>query len=304
MLGWDRLIRVFLQTKLFHGVSENTIQNYFWRLKCFSQFVKVPPTEVSKEHILHFLTTLREQGKKPSTIYHYHTVLKVFFKWLAEEGLRKDNPTQGLKAPKVNLPVPEPVTLEHFLRAISLLKPTTYNQARTLALLCFLLDTGCRVSEALNLRVGDVDLVGKVAVIRQGKGGKQRFVFFSPNTARLLHKYLQLRERRFGEFKDDDWLFLGNTGNKMERTQVRHIWHRLQKRAGLKPLRVHSLRSGFARIYLLNGGDAFTLQMLLGHSSPTMTYRYVRLWAKDLQETYGKFSPLGKVRLKLGRDVQ
>ena len=298
VFSWDNLINSFILNKKLQGVSPNTVANYTSRLQVFSRVVQKPPTKVTKEDIAGFLVGLKEKGRKPSTLYHYCVTLKVFFKWLQEEGLRDDNPCKDIPLPKLPSALPAPVTLEHFLQAISHLKTTSFLQVRALALFSFLFDTGCRVSEALSLTVGDVDLLNKTAVIKQGKGGKQRVVFFSPTTARVIHKYLLLREKKLGSFSQRDWLFVNRDGSRMHKDNVHKIWQRLQRKAGLKPLPVHALRAGFARAYLLSGGDAFTLQFLLGHSDIKTTARYVRLWGQDLQEAYIQHSPLAKVKLK------
>ncbi|MCS3918628.1 site-specific integrase [Fervidibacter sacchari] len=97
----------------------------------------------------------------------------------------------------------------------------------------------------------------------------------------------------------DDFVFAYTNGSQLDRRYVNKAWHKAQKRAGLAPLPFHGLRHGFARLWLLRGGDAFSLQILLGHTTPVMTRRYVTLWGSDLKQIHAKVSPVDKLSFKV-----
>jgi site-specific recombinase XerD len=225
-------------------------------------------------------------------------VLKSFFNWLRAEGLREDNPVAPVQF-KPAQPLPRTVTETHFLQSISTLNPNKFEDLRWLALFVVAYDTGARLSELLNLRVGDLDLVNRMAKI-WGKGRKERVIYFGQKTAQILRRYLTARMVRENRtLTPDDLVFVTLNNNPIPRSAVCRAWHKAQKKAGLTPLPFHGLRHGFARRWLLNKGDAFSLQILLGHSSPETTRRYVTLWGSDLKEIHARVSPVDSLPLRL-----
>jgi len=196
--------------------------------------------------------------------------------------------------PKVEKPLPRTVTEEHLQQALSALNLSKFEHLRNAALFVFAFDSGARLSEILNLRLCDIDLLQKVAKVK-GKGGKERLVYFGNKTAQLLRKYLSQRMLLLGNPSPDDFLFVFKNGNPLDGRYALRAWHEAQKKAGLKVLPFHGLRHGFARAWLLAGGDGFSLQLLLGHSSSATTERYVTLWSSDLQRLHAKFSPADRL---------
>jgi site-specific recombinase XerD len=96
---------------------------------------------------------------------------------------------------------------------------------------------------------------------------------------------------------NDDLVFQSSNFTPLHRRNIYRRWQQLQKQAGLKPLPLHGLRHGFARAWLVSGGDAFSLQIILGHASPETTRRYVTLWASDLQQKHAQHSPVDRLTL-------
>jgi len=117
-------------------------------------------------------------------------------------------------------------------------------------------DSGARLSELINLKVGDVDLLQRCAKV-MGKGGRERIIFFGNLTAQTIKEYLLRRTLLLGQPSPSDFLFVFTNNSPLDRRYVLRAWHRCQRKAGLKPLSFHSLRHGFARMWLLNGGDGF-----------------------------------------------
>ncbi len=129
-----------------------------------------------------------------------------------------------------------------------------------------------------------------------GKGSRERVIIFGQTTAIFLRKYLTMRAflLRHPPLPDEP-LFVFRNGFPLDSRYVLRAWHRAQKRAGLSPLPFHGLRHGFARMWLLHGGDAFSLQLLLEHKSADMTRRYVTLWGHDLKSIHERISPVDKL---------
>src|SRR5581483_2720489 len=161
-------------------------------------------------------------------------------------------------------------------------------QKRLHLLVLFLLDTGCRISEALSVRVPDVDL-DNLLVTLDGKGRKQRVVPFSFELRKSL--YAVCKESR----RAPDALLFENRGRtKLMRCNVLRDVKTLCRNLGFDPPRrtLHAFRHTFAVNYLRRGGSVFHLQKVLGHSTLEMTRRYANLVTADLQAVHERVSLL------------
>jgi integrase/recombinase XerD len=145
------------------------------------------------------------------------------------------------------------------------------------------------VSEALGLRVKDVDLDNLLLTIINGKGSKQRIIPCSFELRKELFRHITS-----AKLSGDQLLFATDEGNPLDRHVVCRSVKLLCKRLGFKaPARaVHALRLTFATHYLRRGGSTFHLQKVLGHSTLEMTRRYANLLTEDLQAVHERLSLL------------
>ena len=168
---------------------------------------------------------------------------------------------------------------------------TTALRNRTIILL--LLDTGIRASELCGLAIKDADLTNK-RILVLGKGNKERAVPISPRTAKTLWRYLTT------ERKDEPVnapLFLGSEGDPLNRDALLKLLIRLRAKAGVNDCHPHRFRHTFAVNFLRNGGNAFELQMALGHTTLQMVQTYLALAQADLDAAHRKASPVENWRL-------
>jgi integrase/recombinase XerD len=180
------------------------------------------------------------------------------------------------------------------------------NRARFVGLrdYCFLLtllDTGMRLSEALNLKVGDLDLEEMwVNVI--GKGNKERRVALSARLLVELKPYLRKRDSAVTAVgvPDSPWVFPNDVGKLCSKAIQKNL-KIYGAQADLKRVRVspHTFRHTFAVNFVRNGGDPFTLQKILGHSSLETTRRYCELAEEDVLRRHRELTPLSTMDLKL-----
>src|SRR5690606_10487166 len=127
-----------------------------------------------------------------------------------------------------------------------------------------LLDTGARAQELCDLKIGDINKQTGMVMIRHGKGDKERVVYLGKIAQEAMWRYLAKREFK----RPDDPLFMTAKRGPMDRHMLRKMLKRAGERAGLtEPVYPHRMRHTFAISYLRNGGDIYTLQKLLGHSS-------------------------------------
>ncbi len=150
------------------------------------------------------------------------------------------------------------------------------------------MDTGCRISEALGVRISDIDL-DNLLVILDGKGRKQRIVPFSFELRRAIFRYCQETKR-----PPDHLLFASRNGTALGRRTVLRDVKLLCKRLGFEPpvRTLHAFRHTFALNYVRRGGSVFHLQKVLGHSSLEMTRRYANLATADLQAAHERLTLL------------
>jgi integrase/recombinase XerD len=191
-----------------------------------------------------------------------------------------------LQEPKVILPTFSDVQVKRIVT----MKPTSEYERRRHLLVLFLLDTGCRISEALGVRVRDVDF-DNLLVTLDGKGRKQRVVPFSFALRKVMFRYVTDYGRR-----PERLLLATRSETELSRNNVLRDVKGLCRDLGFTPPRrtLHATRHTFALNYLRSGGSVFHLQKVLGHSSLEVSKKYVNLVTTDLQAVHERVSLLSK----------
>lgn len=302
--GWQQTVTAYLSFLQLRGVSHRTIETRAGVFKLFHRFheeecLSCTPATCSTQHCSAYIPWLRRRGDKPATVDSHYRFLRAFFNWMVAEGLRADNPILAVPKVKLDNPLPRTVTEDHLLAVLRVLNHNDFATLRNRALFLLAFDSGARLGELINLRLADVDLTQRTAIVR-GKGNRERLIYFGAATAQALIRYLTRRALLFGEVSPNDFLFVSTDGSQMKRNAVLLCWRRAQRKAGVPQLTFHGLRHGFARAWLLAGGDAFSLQLLLGHRSATTTQRYVHLWAHDLAKLHQQHSPVDRLLRERG----
>jgi integrase/recombinase XerD len=253
------------------NVSPATIEWYTQSLRWLGS--ESPSTGDLKDFVLR----MRAKGLKATACNNRIRAVNAYLKW-AGSPLR----VPKLKEPELILPT---FTLDQVHR-LTRYRPKTFYQKRLHMIVLTLLDTGCRISEALGLRIEDCDLDSLLLTVT-GKGGKQRRLPFSLELRRVLVRYCADLHRK-------EFLFSTQRGRKLGRRVVLRDVKVLCKRLGFDPpaRTLHAFRHTFAVNYLRRGGGVFHLQRVLGHSSLEMTRRYANLMTEDLQSIHQQVSLL------------
>ena len=212
-----------------------------------------------------------------ANVQNHVRVLRAFSSWLHREGYTENNVLARLKVPSAPRKILETLSDEEIKQLFAGADQNTMAGCRNAAMLLLFLDTGLRLSELLNLHTDDVHIKDQWLKV-MGKGQKERGVPFGSRSAKLLQRYLfYFRPEPVWE----DRLFLCIDGSLMTDNTIKLIFARMASRAGVARLHIHLLRHTFATRYLKNGGDVFTLQRILGHSTLEMTRRYVDMVAME-----------------------
>jgi integrase/recombinase XerD len=323
-LSLAKAITGFLQYKAAEGLSPNTLQSYQRDLKLWLEYAGDIPlqqntTALLQQYFVWLRTdyqprriTRNREALASKTIHNFYISLCAFFTW-AQRELQLPNPIKAIPAPKFEQAPIEPFTKEEVEKLLKACEQC--NEAKTTdrrkyimrratgrrdqAIIMTLLDTGLRASELSALKVGDVDLkTGKVLVkhgrLGGAKGGKGRTVFLGKAARRAVWRYLA--EREDGE-EPDAPLFLVKYDRPMNKNALRLLIVHLGEKAGVKKCHPHRFRHTFALTYLRAGGDVFTLQALLGHSTLDMVQHYARLAEIDIEQAHKRASPADNWRL-------
>jgi site-specific recombinase XerD len=231
------------------------------------------------------------------SVQNYVRGLRAFFGWLHREGYTEENILAQLKPPKAPLKLVDVLTQEEVARILCCLDGDSASGCRDMAMAVTFLDSGLRLSELIGIRLVDAHIdQGYLKVM--GKGAKERIVPVGNVAQKALQRYV-FHFRPEPVYEDDDYLFLSLEGKQMKGNAVQLIFSRLARRSGVKRLHVHLCRHTFATNYLINGGDVFSLQQILGHTSLEMVRRYVTLASAQVRVQHRKFSPMD--RMNLGR---
>jgi integrase/recombinase XerD len=294
LTDFDAAIDAFLLSRHLKNLSRETTDWYRRRLKAFAAFCQQrheTPATFSRETVLAYLR-FRLERWTPQTVNGDFRAIKAFARWLVKEGFRADNPTQGIEKLKEPMHYPRTLSDEQVVALVNAIAKhaDTFIGLRDLAFVCLLLDTGLRLSEALNLKLSDLDLAqGFVRVM--GKGGRERLVPIGESIKTVLHRYLL---RRGQVTNAGDWLFITTLATRLTKRQAQIRLSHWAKKAGIEGVRVspHSLRFTFVRKWLQSGGDSIVLQRILGHQTTQMTAYYARLFATDLKDAHKRHSPM------------
>lgn len=209
------------------------------------------------------------------------------------------NPANSIPLPKVPTKLINTFSHEEVSRLIHVCQGSSRNGLRNLSILLLLLDSGIRVSEAAAVGLENLSLTEGYIKITGAKGAKERVVPIGSLVQKSLWKYIN-RSRPQPLIQSVTRLFLNNRGLPLTKNGIQQMLRRYGRRAGLEGVRCspHTFRHTFAKNYLLNGGDIFSLQKILGHSSLASVRIYLNLFTADIKKQHQRFSPVDNLAAK------
>jgi len=236
-----------------------------------------------------------------ATLRTFVRALKVFASWLAasKQAYTEDNRLRLLKLPRKGRTYKQSLTLAELRALVSACDPTSVLGSRDLAMLLALLDGGLRVSDLIQVDVGDVDIETGQFFIASGKGRRTRQVTLGADARRVLQRYAFLRDATAGaKAGRADPFFQTKGGRRFAFTGVRSWLVRLKARAGVPRVHPHLLRHTSAvRFLQVPGADLYTLQEKLGHADIATTREYLHMAEQALGERQRAFSPVDHLGL-------
>jgi site-specific recombinase XerD len=246
------------------GKSPSTVEDYTDKVRLFQDYYGKPADQMGETEILgyqHYL--LNEKKLKPNSANTYNSALRFVF------GVTLDRHINLNRIPHAKyirslpvLPTKEELGFLFYLAG---------NSLRNKAMFMTIYGAGLRASEAINLKVTDIDSEKGRIFIRKSKGGRDRYCLLPKKALEALREY-------WLETQPKDWLFITKQGTQMTSKCIQDAWKAIVKRSGIpKRINVHMLRHCFATHLLDEGNDLFKIKQLLGHSSINSTLWYLQL---------------------------
>ena len=235
------------------------------------------PLVLDRHQLAGFVDSLLTSGLQPATARSRQLGVRRFAAWLVEEQEIPTDPLLGVKAPKLDTQVIEPLTTDQLKAMIKACAGRDLRERRDEAILRLMFETGARAGEVAVLAVGDINLPAGTAIVRRGKGGKGRVVPFGPETALAIDRYL--RVRRTHRLADSDGLWLGDRGKAFSYDALHKSLGMRAQMAGVTGFHPHLLRHTAAHRWLAAGGSEGGLMAVAGWTRPDMLMRYTKAQA-------------------------
>jgi integrase/recombinase XerD len=234
---------------------------------------------LDRRQLREFVDELLTNGAKPATAVSRHLSVRRFSGWLTEEGEQGDDPLYGLRSPKLDKTVVEPLSDEQLRALLKACRGPDLRDKRDEALVRLMFTSGARAGEVVAMQVNDLNLRTDppTAIIRRGKGGKGRVVPLAVEVAAAIDKYL--RARRSHRLRDDPALWLGDRGKQFSYDALHKTLAMRAEMAGVSGFHPHRLRHTAAHRWLSKGGSESGLMAVAGWTRPDMLLRYTKAQA-------------------------
>jgi integrase/recombinase XerD len=287
------------------GRSDRTIEAYGRDIAQYETYLATSKSNsrvVKPAVIEKYVGQLRANERAPKSIARQFAAIRMFHRFMLDEGLRTDNPTAFIDGVKVPSGIPKALSEEEVELLLNAVTGVDSLAVRDRALLEFLYATGARVSEACGLSMSDVDMESNVARVF-GKGSKERIVPFGRHAKEALETWLgaggrtMLCPQQWAKRDHADAVFLGVRGTRLSRQAAWGIVRKYAMLAGIKSeLSPHVLRHSCATHMLVHGADLRIVQELLGHASVSTTQVYTKVDNEVLFEMYRESHPRARVK--------
>ena len=284
----------FILEQRIRGNSLATIEYYTFVLKYFIEYAgNIETSDITIALCKNYCLSLMECDVKSITVQSYIRGLRAFLKWLYDNEFIDQDICVKFKLPKATKKVIEVLSVEEIKRTFEAISGNSWLAMRNRLIIALMLDSGLRRHEVISLKLTSVNLSDRYIVVERGKGDKQRVVQFGSRTAELMEEYLAATSF----CKKRDPLIIKESIDKksyeaVTNVTIKQLFRKLKARSGVAKLRPHILRHTFATYYLENGGNIYTLQAILGHTSLEMVKRYLHLANNRIRRDFPKYSPL------------
>lgn len=259
------------------GASENTRVSYrrdLVQMAAYLETMGITETErVTKTALNSYVLYQEKEGKASTTVSRTLASMKAFFHYEFERGVIKKDPSETIRAPKIEKKAPTILTIDEVNRLLSQPSGTSTKEIRDRAMLELLYATGIRVSELIHLALSDVNM--SIGFITCRDENKERTIPFGRAAKEALSKYLDSAREELLKGSSSQYLFVNCSGGLMSRQGFWKIIKYYGNKAGIEEdITPHTLRHSFAAHLIGNGADVKAVQTMMGHSDLATTQMY------------------------------
>lgn len=303
MINSDILDTYIIALRDIYRKSENTIKAYQRDINEFLSFIdnnNITLYDLNIDDATSYVEHLSKQNLKAISISRKISSIRSFLHFCKKKDLINTNALKYISQKNTSRNLPSVLTKEEVTQLLNIETPS-FVELRNLMLYTFLYDTGCRVSEALNLCEKDFPF-NSLSLYVIGKGAKERRVFISEETQSMAKEYLIEKkklqiEKNITKMKDLDKFFISISGKSLPISTLESIFDKQCEEFGWqKKFTPHTLRHSFATHLLDNGASLRMVQELLGHSSLSTTQIYTHVSQKKMREVYLDSHPHGRIK--------
>ncbi|MBR6517514.1 MAG: site-specific tyrosine recombinase XerD [Bacilli bacterium] len=251
-------------------------------------------TEISSEDIKKYLSYIKSLGYLSSSSSRALSSIKSFHKFLVIEEICANNPASTISAPKKTKKLPVVLSVEEVMSLLDSLNNDTPINSRNQVMIELMYAAGLRVSELVDLKLGDLRMTSKMISTR-GKGSKDRLIPINDYCLKLLRSYIINDRPKLAKTIDPGYVFLNGQGGHYSRQSFFLFLKEQCKKVGItKDVSPHTLRHSFATHLLEAGTDLRIIQELLGHESISTTQIYTHINNRTIKSVYDKAHPRGE----------
>lgn len=280
------IIQEFVNSLIADGKSKCTVSSYELDVKEFARFsatiLQKRIEDIKYTDLRKWVNNLESRGLSAQTRARKVTSIRSFFQYLSKmDYIHSKNPADQLESPKLPKKQPKVISSGEASCLLQCSKDGDFEKVtvfRDYTVMAMFLYTGIRREELTMIKLMDVNLENNTILIH-GKGNKERVVYINDALHSVLSEYLMSYRNLLKTANISKYLFPSIKSEKLCVSSVNNIVNKAMDKAGIKEygISAHILRKRFATTVFSNTGDIATTSMLLGHSSPTVTMRYVRI---------------------------
>ena len=271
------MLKTYLDAKRTEGRSEKTLVRYQYVIERFIKAVGLNERSITTYHVRDYIAGEQERGINDSTLEGIRECLNAYFAWLEHEKLITSNPVFNVSPIKYQKKVRESFSttdIERLKRACK--------SMRDIAIINFLLSTGCRISEAVALNREDINFdTGECIVL--GKGNKERTVYLNEVAIMTLREYLACRQ------DNCEALFIGKDLVRLQQNGVRAMLRDLGAKAGVENVHPHRFRRTLITRLLNNGMQIHEVAIVAGHDKVDTTMKYFHMDKNRIKSSYNRY---------------
>ena len=290
-ISFPELKKRYLKKCMVNNLSEYTIKFYETSCTMFNKFIELSElmaSDVTRDLMDDYILHLKGTGIKAVSINTYIHGISPIIKYGMSMGLIKEF---GFKEIKTTEEIKQVHTHEELKILLEKLEINSFTEYRNWVIINFLMGTGVRALELRSIKIKDVDLRGSMLLVSRTKSRRQRYIPISRSLNKILMEYLDFRKAENAE----EYLFCNEFGQFLPRTTLQTAVIRYCLTRGVEKHSLHLFRHTFANMWILNQGDIFSLQKILGHSSLKQVNHYANLAMDDVKRNFDSFCALESV---------